>query len=82
MRYTKSTALSGARPHAYEREPDEIVDEEYVRRYIGPDTLDFFRNLGGTEKVTKHRDGTIAVKSVRPDGKETRITVFTPIKEG
>lgn len=76
MRYTKSTALNDV------REPDEVVDEEYVKRYIAPETLGFFRELGGSEQVTKHRDGTIVVRSIRPDGAEIRLTVFTPIKEG
>jgi len=71
--YTKSTALNDV------REPDEVVDEEYVERYV--DAVDWFRNLGSTEKVTKHGDGTIVARSIRPDGKQTRLTVFTPIKE-
>ena len=75
MKYAKATSLNG------EREPDEIVNERHVERYISPATLDFFRNLGGTEKVTKHPDGTIVVRSVSPEGDKVRVTVFTPVKE-
>jgi len=75
MKYAKAASLND------EKEPDEIVDEQFVERFISPATLDFFRNLGGTEQVTKHPDGTIVVRSVSPDGNKVKITVFSPVRE-
>jgi hypothetical protein len=74
VRYLKSTRINEV------REPDEEVDEDYVERFVGKETLDWFRNLGGTEEV-RRRQGRTYVKSTSPDGKEVRETVFTPIYE-
>lgn len=60
-------------------EPDETVDAEHVERFTAPATLQWFRNLGGTETVTR-RKGRITVRSVSPDGTETRITTFVPVE--
>jgi hypothetical protein len=75
MRYLKSTRLNGV------RQPDEEVDEDYVQRYVGKETLQWFRNLGGSEEVRRRSGGVIVVKSTSPDGKEVRETVFTPLPE-
>lgn len=74
MRYTKVTAYNGF------RESEEIVDEQHLARFTSPETLAFFRGLGGTEKVTV-KDGVTRVVSTRPDGKVQRVTTFTPLDE-
>ena len=75
MKYTKSSSLNGS------PEPEEIVNEVWVERFISDATLEWFRELGGQEKVTKHRNGTIVVTSTSPDGENRRVTVFKPLKE-
>lgn len=76
MKYLKSTALNGVRDR-----PDEEVDEDYVQRFLGKETLEWFRNLGGTEEVHRRSGGVISVKSTSPDGEQVRLTVFTPVRE-
>lgn len=75
MRYLKSSKLNEV------REPDEVVDADFVARFVGRETLDWFRNLGGSETVKRYRDGRIFVTSTSPDGDEQRLTLFTPLPE-
>ena len=72
--YLKRSAYNGA------PEPDELVDQGFVDRFIGAQTLEFFRDLGGTEEVTA-TGNVIKVKSVSPDGATTRITTFEKVEE-
>jgi hypothetical protein len=59
--------------------PTEVSDE-FVERFTSAETLAFFRNLGGTECVSR-RNGKITVRSTPPAGSEQapRLVVFTPI---
>lgn len=81
MTYTKSSQLTTVEDGTTTttRDPDETVDAAYVERFIATETLDWFRNLGGTEQV-KRRNGVVTVRSTNPDGTESRLTVFDPIR--
>lgn len=80
QRYTKHSQYSNRDGEVIQREPAEVVDADFVEKYASPKTLDFFRELGGTEKVTRS-GGTITVRSTNPDNTISRLTVFVPIKE-
>ena len=59
----------------------EVVDQDWVERYMGLDTRRFFINLGGTEQYRKTKSGIIACRSVSPDGKTVREVKFIPIRD-
>jgi len=57
-------------------EDDEIVNGDYVRRFIAART--FFESINGTEVHTRIPGGGIRVVATSPDGEETRNTTFVP----
>ena len=56
----------------------ELVDADHVRRFVDPETVAFFVNLGGTESTTVDR-GIITNVSTSPDGETVRTTTFVPV---
>lgn len=54
-------------------------DSEFKKRFLAPDTIRFFRNLGGTEKTTQGKKfdlGCTIHTSISPDGQTKKITYF------
>lgn len=74
MDYQKHTTINGVADADV-----EIVSREYVENFTSKDTLAFFRSLGGTEKVTRFRDGRITILSESPDKDISRFVEFTPL---
>lgn len=74
-RYVKTIIVNGVP----QPEDSETVDAAYVERYTSPETLRWFRNLGGTETVSHLSDGRIRVKSVSPDGDIVKQVTFWPV---
>jgi len=54
-------------------------DEAFKTQFLKPDTLRWFRNLGGTEEVqqtTKFSLGCTLSTSISPDGNTKKLTYF------
>ena len=70
------------------KQPAEVerveVDEEYYNNIFNKSTLEFFKGLGGTERITKGYtiEGYIPVQltSISPDKKTRIIRKFTPVR--
>ena len=72
----------------WKKQPVEVerlkVDEEYYNNIFNKSTLNFFKGLGGTERITKGYtiEGYIPVQltSISPDKTTRIIRKFTPLR--
>lgn len=70
----------GARWH-YNEEDSEVIylPAERAERLSSDEEMAFFESLGADVDVTRHRDGSVTIYNVRPDGCARTIECFDPV---
>lgn len=74
---TKKYYTKEAGKWQFVKQDSHAVTEEQRSLAVSKDTLQFMRNLGGTETVNKN-----GYTSISPDGTQKVITTYAAIQEG